>query len=85
MGYQMSDRLMTAQDLERVTGKKRHSKQAEWFKRQLGVDVMRCGDGSPVVTWAAFEALQAKKVGLSTAPAQEERAPLRSTLLRAAK
>jgi hypothetical protein len=76
---------MTTADLERVTGKKRYSKQAEWFKSQLGVDVMRCGDGSPVVTWATFEALQAKKMGLMTAPTQEERAPLRSSLLRVTK
>lgn len=81
----MSDRLMTLAELERVTGKKRYGKQAEWFKEQFGINVVRCGDGRPVVTWATFEALQAKKAGLLISTVQEERAPLRSTILRAAK
>lgn len=69
----MSDRLMTAEDLHRVTGKKRYSKQVEWFKEQFGINVVRCSDGSPVMTWATFEALQAKKAGLASAPVKEER------------
>lgn len=81
----MSDRLMTADDLARVTGKKRYGKQVEWFKLQFGVNVVRCGDGSPVVTWATFEALQAKKAGLSIAPIKEERPALRPAILRAVK
>lgn len=81
----MSDRLMTAEDLTRVTGKKRYGKQVEWFKAQFGINVVRCGDGSPVVTWATFEALQAKKAGVTSAPIKEERAALRPAILRAAK
>jgi hypothetical protein len=67
---------MAAEDLARVTGKKRYGKQVEWFREQFGINVVRCGDGSPVVTWATFEALQAKKAGLSNAPIKEERRPL---------
>lgn len=81
----MSDRLMTAEDLARVTGKKRYGKQAEWFKAQFGINVVRCGDGSPVVTWATFEALQAKKAGVANAPIKEERPALRPAILRAVK
>ena len=81
----MSDRLMSAEDLARVTGKKRFGKQVEWFREQFGVSVVRCGDGSPVVTWSTFEALQAKKAGLTTGPVKEERPALRPAVLRAIK
>lgn len=81
----MSDRLMTADDLSRVTGKKRYGKQVEWFQEQFGINVARCGDGSPVVTWSTFEALQAKKAGLTSTPLKEERPALRPAILRAVK
>jgi len=81
----MSDRLMSADDLARVTGKKRYGKQVEWFREQFGISVVRCGDGSPVVTWSTFEALQAKKAGLTTGPVKEERPALRPAVLRAIK
>ena len=60
----MSGLLMTPEDLARVTGKKRYSKQAEWFKQTFGVDVVRCGDGSIVMTWATFQGLQDRRAGL---------------------
>ena len=81
----MSDRLMSAADLERVTGLKRFGKQAVWFRLQFGVNVVRCGDGSPVMTWLTFEALQQKKAGLTAAPSKQERTPLRSSTLRSVK
>jgi Domain of unknown function (DUF4224) len=59
----MDSRLMNDEDLLEITGKKRHSKRAEWFKNQFGVEVPRRADGSIVITWATFEALQGKKVG----------------------
>ena len=74
----MSDRLMSADDLTRVTGKKRYGKQVDWFKAQFGISVVRCGDGSPVITWATFEALQAKRAGLSSDAPIKQRMPLRS-------
>jgi hypothetical protein len=68
-----------------VTGKKRYTKQVEWFREQFGINVVRCGDGSPVVTWATFEALQAKRAGLHSTPIKEERPALRPVTLRAIK
>lgn len=66
-GVDMTDtRLLSANDLFEITGKARYTKQAEWFKHQFGVDVARAANGKLVVTWATFEALNAKKNGLST-------------------
>lgn len=62
----MSDRLLSAEDLARVTGKKTSTKQAEWFMTEFGVRVVRCGDGSPVMTWATFQALMDKHAGISS-------------------
>ena len=81
----MNNRLMTAEDLARVTGKKRYGKQVEWFRDQFGINVVRCGDGSPVMTWTTFEALQAKKAGLVTGHIKEDRPALRPAILRAVK
>ena len=61
----MSERLMDAADLERLTGKKRYSKQAEWFKSNFGVEVVRCADGSIIMTWTQFDALMARKAGIA--------------------
>lgn len=58
--------LMTPTDLEAVTGMKRYSKQADWFKRQFGIEAARRGDGSIVMTWATYEALSAGKAGIGT-------------------
>lgn len=74
----MSERLMSAEDLANATGFVRYSKQVEWFKRELRVDVVRRSDGSPVITWALFDALQAKRAGLSSETAVKQRMPLRS-------
>ena len=63
----MSERLMNEADLVRVTSKKRYGKQAEWFKINFDIDVVRCADGSLVMTWTQFDALMARRNG--TAPA----------------
>jgi hypothetical protein len=55
---------MSADDLARVTGKKTSNKQAEWFQTEFGVRVVRCGDGSPLMTWATFQALMDKHAGI---------------------
>lgn len=73
----MSDRLMSAEDLARVTGKKTSTKQVEWFLDQFGVRVVRCGDGSPIMTWATFEALMQKRAGISSASTEPSRPALR--------
>lgn len=60
----MTGPLMDQTDLVKITGKARYAKQAEWFKREFGVDVPRRDDHSVVMTWATFEALNARKAGL---------------------
>lgn len=59
------NRLMTPGELEQITGFKRYSKQAQWFKRMFGVDVVSRDDRSIVMTWATYEALSAKKAGVA--------------------
>lgn len=70
----MNARLMTPADLVEVTGKKRYAKQAEWFKEQFGIAVVRRGNRSIVMTWATYEALAAKKAGIASsgAPAKKD-------------
>lgn len=69
----MSDRLMSPEDLARVTGKKTSTKQAAWFLEEFGVRVVRCGDGSPIMTWATFQALMDKRAGLSSSGQQPKK------------
>lgn len=74
----MNARLMSADDISSATGFVRYSKQVEWFKRELRIDVVRRGDGSPVITWETFEALQKKRAGILAAPIEEQRPALRA-------
>ena len=67
----MAPQLMSEADLEDVTHLKRYSKQAEWFRRTFGVDVVRRDDGSIVMTWATYEALNAKRAGVLPAAQSE--------------
>ncbi|KWZ43447.1 hypothetical protein WS72_11645 [Burkholderia savannae] len=60
----MTARLMTPADLAIVTGKKRYTKQADWFKATFGIDVATAANGAVIMTWSTFESLQAKKAGL---------------------
>lgn len=60
----MDTRLMSEQDMQDVTGKKRHSAQAAWFKLHFGLTPVQRADGRIILTWAAFEALQAKRAGV---------------------
>lgn len=67
----MDSRLLSDDDLVQITGKRRYSTQAAWFKREFGIDVVRRADGRIIITWAAFEALQARRAGFNTAGAGE--------------
>lgn len=60
----MDSRLLSGDDLIQITGKKRCSTQAAWFKQQFGFDVVTRANGHIVMTWATFEALLAKKAGV---------------------
>ncbi len=55
---------MSEGDLQHVTGKKRHSAQAAWFKLHFGLTPVQSADGRIIITWAAFEGLQAKRAGI---------------------
>lgn len=74
----MDTRLMSEQDLIDVTGKKRHSAQVSWFKQHFGLTPVQSADGRIILTWAAFEGLQAKRAGVGPAAsgANTERPPL---------
>jgi hypothetical protein len=58
---------MSPTDLIEITGKRRYSKQAEWFKAQFGITVTQRDDRSVVMMWATYEALAARKVGIQPA------------------
>ncbi|MCG5259792.1 DUF4224 domain-containing protein [Cupriavidus gilardii] len=60
----MDNRLMSEQDLRDVTGLKRHKLQILWFQRQFGVTPVQRADGRIIMSWSAFEALQAKRAGV---------------------
>lgn len=82
----MNERLMSPEDLQHITGKKRHSAQAGWFKLHFGLTPVQSADGRIIITWSAFEGLQAKRAGIaepSGKPAAGDR-PQRIPLRRAA-
>ncbi len=60
----MDARLMSEQDLQDVTGKKRHTAQVTWFKSNFGLTPVQRKDGRIILTWAAFEGLQARRAGI---------------------
>ncbi|WP_224786915.1 DUF4224 domain-containing protein [Pandoraea sputorum] len=63
-GGRMDSRLLSDADLVQITGKKRCSTQVSWFKQQFDIDVVTRANGHIIMTWATFEALMAKKVGV---------------------
>jgi hypothetical protein len=69
-------RLLSPEDLIRVTGAKRYSKQRRWFKDQFGIEVPRRANGSVVMTWATFEGLLRKKHGLPLEPVPAPKRPV---------
>lgn len=71
----MSNDILTAEELEQITGKKRYSGQAGWFKAQFGVDVPRRGDGSVVMTKDTFEKLLQKRLGIAITQTEPEDLP----------
>ncbi len=76
----MDNRLMNEQDLRDVTGLKRRSLQAQWFQRHFGITPVQRADGRIIMTWAAFEGLQAKRAGVlpgASAPARTPLIPIR--------
>jgi hypothetical protein len=74
----VNDHLLTPEDLKRITGMTRYSKQVEWFKLAFGVKAVCSFDGRPIITWATFEALNAKHFGLSPVVPPKKRIVLES-------
>ncbi|SEI96144.1 DUF4224 domain-containing protein [Paraburkholderia diazotrophica] len=60
----MDARLLSPEDLVRITGAKRYSKQRRWFHDEFGVEVVTRDNGSIVMTWATFSQLVAKRAGV---------------------
>lgn len=56
--------MLSNEDLEAITGKKRYSAQASWFKESFAIDPVCRPDGSIMLTPAAFEALLLKRMGV---------------------
>lgn len=82
----MPFKLLLAQELEEITGKKRSSAQANWFKANFGVEVVRRAEGTVVITADALEALMRKRMGIRMPGAQDfprERPPVYSVRKRA--
>lgn len=55
---------LTREALQLITGLKRKSAQASWFREYMGVEVP-CDHQGPILTEAAYEALLAKRLGIS--------------------
>lgn len=75
-------RLISPSDLEKLTALKRHSKQVAWFLEQFGIRVPTRADGTIVLSWNTFEAINAKRLGLSGEPAPKKRILLRSEAIK---
>lgn len=60
----MTFKLLSPQDLVQITGKKRSSAQATWFKQNFGVDPVRRADGTVVMTAETIESLMRKRMGI---------------------
>lgn len=67
-----NDPLLSAEQLYKITGKKRAHCQHAWFKQQFGVDLPRTAD-RVIISPQLFEQLQAKRAGLAAAPAVADR------------
>lgn len=81
----MDNRLMSEQDLKDVTGLKRHSLQVRWFVKHFGVTPVQRADGRIIMSWSAFEGMQAKRAGvLPGASAPTENRPTLVPLRKAA-
>lgn len=68
--------LMSKQDLQDVTGLKRPKLQARWFQKHFGIHPVQRADGHIILTWSAFEALQARRVEILSGNAPPARTPL---------
>jgi hypothetical protein len=74
----MNDGLLTAEELQDITGKKRPHCQHAWFKREFNVDLPR-NAARVLISRSVWEQLQARRAGIITvAPTPLERPKLRA-------
>lgn len=59
----MNERLMTDADLLDVTGLKQNAARVRWFVTNYGVKPVQRADGSLILTWSAYEIMQARRAG----------------------
>lgn len=73
----MNERLLSPEDLVRITSARRYSKQRRWFKQQFGIDVVCNGRGEVIMLWSVFDALVLEKwrpaLGADAMPASTRR------------
>ncbi|MEM5461416.1 DUF4224 domain-containing protein [Paraburkholderia phytofirmans] len=67
----MNERLLSPEDLIRITSARRYSKQRRWFKQQFGIDVVCNGRGEVIMLWSAFDALVLREWNLTRTSAPE--------------
>lgn len=65
---------LTKEQLVEITGCRLRSKQAQWFKDYLGVDV-ECDRKGPILTVAVYEDLVKRRYGLQQQPTDREARP----------
>ncbi|WP_227244001.1 DUF4224 domain-containing protein [Paraburkholderia caribensis] len=63
--------LLSPEDLVKITGAKRYSKQHRWFRNEFGIEVVTRDNGSIVMTWATFDQLVAQRAGVTLLPSNE--------------
>lgn len=72
----MDDRLMSAEDLHKVTGYTQTSAQLRWFNREYGFKPVVNTRGI-VITWQTFHELDKRRAGLSQQQIAYDRPALR--------
>lgn len=73
--------ILSAEQLQEITGMKRYSAQVSWFRENFRVSPVLRPDGSILMTQVVFEALLMKRMGLAPpvpVKTEEERPKLRS-------
>lgn len=71
------DGLLTAEQLHKITQKKRAHCQQAWFQREFGIVLPRNSE-RVIISRSVFESLQAKRAGLLPLDAPTERPKLYS-------
>jgi hypothetical protein len=69
----MNDFLLSPEDLIRITGATRYTKQRRWFREEFGIEAVCNARGEVIMPRAAFDALVLRKWGMARGiePARE--------------